>query len=328
MPAEYNHSLSTGRALCLGLCGAALLLLSAGSAFAQQIGVTINGQPVAFQGIGPQEVQGRVLVPVRGVLEQLGADVGWLPQTQTVVASSGNVDIQLHIGDRRATVNGQTVMLDVPAMTIGGHTMVPLRFLSQALGANVSWNAPTRTVAIATNSAPGALNNAPGQPRPTFHRSFPPGSTQPSTPAQPAAALQVDAINVNASGWLHAGETLQVSLDGTPGAQASFRIPGLVETAPMQEVSPGHYVGSWQVPEGKAVQLSNAAVIGQLKNGDQSSPLIQAAQKLSVDAVPPQVNERGPAPNSSVANTRPSIYAAFSDQGSGVDPGAVHLIVN
>jgi len=317
MQTKKTHSTLTGSVARLGLCGAVLLLLSAGSAFAQRIGVTINGQPVAFQGVGPQEVQGRVLVPVRGVLEQLGADVGWVPQTQTVVASSGNIDIQLHIGDRRATVNGQTVMLDVPAMTIGGHTMVPLRFLSQALGANVSWNAPTQTVAIVTN-------NAPGQSSAAFHR-----STEPRPGVeQPAAAPQVNDLNVNANGWLHSGETLQVSMDGTPGAQASFRIPGLVDSAPMQETSPGHYVGTWQVPEGKSVQLSNAAVIGQLKNGNQNSPLIQAAQKLSVDAVPPQVNDRGPTPNSSVTNARPNIYAAFADQGSGVDPSSVRLIVN
>lgn len=297
---------------------AALFFLSASGAPAQQIEVTINGAPVTFQGMGPQQMGGRVLVPVRGVLEKLGAEVGWVPQTQMVVASSGNIDIQLHLGDRQATVNGRTVLLDVPAQEIAGHTMVPLRFLSEALGANVSWNGQTHTVQIVTSGQPNAAASNP--------------SGEPTSPANNGnnsnAAPNIDALNQDANGWLHAGETLHVTMEGTPGGQAAFRIPGLVDAVPMQESSPGHYTGSWQVPSGKAVQLSNAAVIGELKRGNRAAPLLQAGQTLSVDATPPTIRDRGPTPDAHVTNPRPNIYAAFEDQGSGVDPGSVRLIVN
>jgi len=85
---------------------------------ASGIGVTVNGSPVDFDGMGPVEVNGRVLVPVRGVLESLGADVGWNADSQTVVANNGRVDIELRIGDHSASVDGAAVPLDVPAQVI------------------------------------------------------------------------------------------------------------------------------------------------------------------------------------------------------------------
>src|SRR5579871_2358794 len=113
-----------GMLLCLSS-----LAFAAPQCRAEGIGVTINGSPVAFDGMGPVEVNGRVLVPVRGVRESLGADVGWNEDSQTVVANNGRADIELRIGDHSASIDGRAVPLDVPAQVIAGHTMVPLRFL-------------------------------------------------------------------------------------------------------------------------------------------------------------------------------------------------------
>jgi hypothetical protein len=127
---------------------AALLSVGAVSAGAD-IKVQVNGDPVSFQGTGPREVNGRVMVPLRGVLEKMGANVDWVQSSQTVVATKGNLDLELPIGSRTAKVNGKNVSLDVPAMTIGGSTMVPLRFVGEALGADVSWQSSSQTVQIA-----------------------------------------------------------------------------------------------------------------------------------------------------------------------------------
>ncbi|MCW3053876.1 MAG: copper amine oxidase-like protein [Chthonomonadales bacterium] len=149
-------------ALSLGV----LLTLSAGSVQAQQINVTVNGSPVAFTGVGPLQVQGRTLVPVRGVLEKLGAKVAWVPSTRSVIASTPSMDIELHLGDRQATVNGKSVTLDVPAQEIEGSTMVPLRFLGEALGGVVKWDDATRTVTIVTNGDTDSEGpNPPGRDR-------------------------------------------------------------------------------------------------------------------------------------------------------------------
>src|SRR5688572_15228715 len=103
----------------LGLALTGLLGLSAPqTATADEIRVHVNGEAVAFEGIGPRRLGGRVMVPLRGVLEKLGAHVGWDKATQTVIASRGNMDVELPIGSRTARVNGKEVTLDVPARII------------------------------------------------------------------------------------------------------------------------------------------------------------------------------------------------------------------
>jgi len=153
-----RKTLSTIYGVACALLACGLLASAAPQARAVGIRVTINGSPVDFDGMGPIQINGRVLVPVRGVLESLGADVGWNEQTQTVVANNGHVAIELHLGDHSASVDGRAVDLDVPAQAIAGHTMVPLRFLSQALGAEVHWNEQARIVEIVTNRKDQPVN--------------------------------------------------------------------------------------------------------------------------------------------------------------------------
>ena len=142
-------------AMAAALTGAIGLMCVPGMANSQEyrhgdIRVTINGERVRFADIGPQEIDGRTMVPVRGVLEQLGADVGYNNATETVTARSETRNIRLRIGERWARVNGNRVRLDQPAQLINDHTFVPLRFLSEALGAKVAWHPNTQTVAITT----------------------------------------------------------------------------------------------------------------------------------------------------------------------------------
>src|SRR2546429_544969 len=95
------------RAVAIG----ALLALSATASVAQNIRVVVNGRTVGFDTIGPREYNGRVLVPLRGVLEELGANVDWDASTQTVIATSNKMEIQLPIGSRFARVNNERVRL-------------------------------------------------------------------------------------------------------------------------------------------------------------------------------------------------------------------------
>ncbi len=112
--------------------------------------VFVDGEPVAFD--QPPIIQGsRVLVPLRGIFEKMGATVEWNAATRTVVAARGNTLVELSIGSRIAKVNGRPVTLDVPAMIIGGRTLVPLRFISESLGAAVEWRAESRTVLISSS---------------------------------------------------------------------------------------------------------------------------------------------------------------------------------
>lgn len=121
-----------------GVALAATLLLAFPSWAARTYTITVDGQPVGFQGAGPIAVSGTVLVPLRGVLERTGATVRWSAETKTVHARRGDTTVELPVGQRTATVNGRSVALDVPAMFMRGTTMVPLRFLAEALGVSVT----------------------------------------------------------------------------------------------------------------------------------------------------------------------------------------------
>src|SRR5688500_2509115 len=94
------------------LASLAAAVAFAGVAGAQDITVFVNGEPVRFQGVGAQQMQGRVLVPLRGVMERLGAYVSYLPESKTVIATKGDIDLQLRLGQRLARLNGREVVLD------------------------------------------------------------------------------------------------------------------------------------------------------------------------------------------------------------------------
>jgi len=111
------------------------------------INVTINGKAQSFDA-APVNVNGTVLVPMRAIFEALGASLQWNDATQTVTATKGETVITLKIGANSATVNGKTVALAQPAQTVNSRALVPTRFIAEALGANVGWDAATNTVVI------------------------------------------------------------------------------------------------------------------------------------------------------------------------------------
>ncbi|MBV9333147.1 MAG: hypothetical protein JO146_04000 [Candidatus Eremiobacteraeota bacterium] len=112
---------------------------------AQQVSITVNGQPLALSP-GPIERTGRVFVPLRGIFERLGATVVY--SAGTINATKGSTTVQLRIGSTQATLNGQVQTLDVAPFIVGATTYVPLRFIAQSLGANVGYDNSTRVVSI------------------------------------------------------------------------------------------------------------------------------------------------------------------------------------
>jgi hypothetical protein len=111
------------------------------------IKVSIWGRDLAMD-VPPQMVGGRVLVPMRALFESLGATVNWDPALRKVTGKREGRTIILTAGSNRASVRGNAMTLDVPATVIGGRVFVPLRFISEVLGAAVNWDAGARTVRI------------------------------------------------------------------------------------------------------------------------------------------------------------------------------------
>ena len=110
--------------------------------------VTVNGQHINFTDQPPTIVDGRTLVPVRGVFEALGFNVSWNEQLQQVTLSRADDTIVITIGSAAFTANGVSNTLDVPAQIIGGRTMLPIRAVLESMGYYVDWDGATATVVI------------------------------------------------------------------------------------------------------------------------------------------------------------------------------------
>jgi len=139
---------------------------------AQSVTVIVNGQTMNFTQ-PPIERAGRVFVPLRGVFEQLGASVVYA--NGQINATANRRTISLTIGSTQATVGGHPVIIDVAPFIVGATTYVPLRFISQALGASVNWDDSTSTVTI--NSGGSPPQPAPPPPPPVRFVSVSPTGT-------------------------------------------------------------------------------------------------------------------------------------------------------
>ena len=122
-----------------------------------EISICVNGKYYTFDQM-PVMKSDRVLVPLRGISELLGAEVSWSEETKTVGISKDALDVSLTLDKSEASINGKNVTLDVPATSVNYRTMVPVRFVSESLGAFVSWNDDQKTVDIKTILSQKAYN--------------------------------------------------------------------------------------------------------------------------------------------------------------------------
>lgn len=107
----------------------------------------INGDIVKMD-VAPMILKGSTMVPLRSLGDFLGAKVDYEPKEQKITFTLFGKVIELVIGRKTAKVNGEPVQLSVPPTIISGRTLVPLRFVSENLGAKVDYEAKSRTITI------------------------------------------------------------------------------------------------------------------------------------------------------------------------------------
>jgi len=180
--------------------------------------VIIDGKRLVFD-VPPVMKNDRVLVPLRVIFEELGMKVDWNEATETVTAAGGGTTVVLKIGSDQPTVNGTAVPIDVPAETVGGRTMVPVRFVAEATGAKVEWDEPLQTVLITSAAlASGKPPTPAATPRPT---------TAPAPASTPAPA---------SSGGSAAGNRFKIQIDGKDTDFAPTFQVGSMNYIPFAEV--------------------------------------------------------------------------------------------
>lgn len=126
----------------LGLCAAA----------SAQNGPTVlvNGKPVVFETARPMILKGHTVVPMRGIFEAIGATVVYDEANHIIQAHKNNEVVELKMYSRIARKNGAEIRMDERVQIYAGTAMVPLRFISEALGATVEFDRPGNRILITT----------------------------------------------------------------------------------------------------------------------------------------------------------------------------------
>ena len=116
---------------------------------APEITVILDGRTLEFD-VPPRLENGRTLVPIRAIFEELGASLYWNNTTQTLTAVRNDTVVSLTVGDASPTVDGKVVAIDQPAINVDGRILVPLRFVAEAFNINVDWDPENWVVTIKT----------------------------------------------------------------------------------------------------------------------------------------------------------------------------------
>ena len=131
------------------------------------INVLIDGDYIKFD-VKPQVINGRTLVPMRKIFEELGATVDWNDSTQTAIGTKENTTVQFTIDDYTMYKNGVSSKLDVPAQLINGRTLIPIRAVSEAFNCQVGWDGNTNTVSIIDDPTKYTMLYAPNDRSKSF----------------------------------------------------------------------------------------------------------------------------------------------------------------
>jgi len=154
-------------------------------------------------------------------------------------------------------------------------------------------------------------------------------TAQPSgaTTGASAAPIVITAFVVAAKAAMHAGDTFDVTLKGTPGGRASFDIGTYISAIPMHEDPPGTYTARYTVPAG--INFGGTPLYGHLGLNGTDAPRAQSAAFIAVSNTLPSITDVAPPNGQTVNNSKPSIYATFgSPTDVGINASAVTINVN
>jgi len=121
---------------------ACLLVLPVSHAVAQSnqnLSIFVEGNKIT-PSIAPFMEKGRTIVEARSLFKALGIQLAWDQRTKTVTGTKSGLKLQMTINQKIATVNGKKVEIDASPRVVRGKTLIPLRFVSTAFGAEVLWN--------------------------------------------------------------------------------------------------------------------------------------------------------------------------------------------
>ncbi len=240
-----------------------------------------------------------ILVPLRSMFEQMGgATVSYNASTKTVDVSKPGADVQVTVGKPEVILNGETRPLDVPPEIYKGSVVVPVRVISEALGAYVQWVPDKRVVVVRYLPPPTPPPATPAPPPP------PP----PSTPAPTATPTPTPTATPIAPQFFVAGDALfdptvynefdpgsKGAISGAARAGVTFNFSNL---ALMAEANYAYY----RYPHrGNALYDGNPALASNANTGADGPPVCTAGGAAVGD--PGCVTTLGPVNSSAFVNS-------------------------
>jgi len=115
---------------------------------AEEVKIKIDGTDLEPKDMPPVIIEGRTMLPMRLIAQELGCEVLWSEETKQAFVINDEYTVAFMLGSKKAYKNGVEFTLDVPAMIINDRTMLPVRALAKALDLDITWDDPSRTVYI------------------------------------------------------------------------------------------------------------------------------------------------------------------------------------
>ena len=163
MRKTYQLKTRVAMLLVLSLLCLSLLLPSSASASSSttvqlwigNASMSVNGvqQSIDAQGTQPVISEGRTLLPIRSIIEAFGGSVAWEPSTSKLTVTLKKKSLELWLGKSQAALNGAAIAIDsanskVVPIVVNGRTMLPLRFVAQAMGLDVQYDDGTKKITL------------------------------------------------------------------------------------------------------------------------------------------------------------------------------------
>ena len=114
--------------------------------------VTLDGNRIDTENLA-KVVNGRTMIPVRCLAEQMGAEVSYDKALGVARIVRAGVEIIMPIGSKTCTVNGKPFQMDAAPYIENGRTMIPARYVSELFGQSIQWVSETRTAAVTENKS-------------------------------------------------------------------------------------------------------------------------------------------------------------------------------
>jgi hypothetical protein len=169
-----------------------------------------------------------ILVPLRSMFEQMGATVSYDPASKTADVSKPGSDVKVTVGKPEVVINGESRPLDVPPEIYKGAVVVPVRVISEGMGAYVQWLPDRRVVVVRYIAAP------PPPPPPTPTPTIPPTPKPKPPPPPPTPTPTPTPVPVNyehfvVGDYLFAPKVYNEFSNGITGKNASYAVRGAFE---------------------------------------------------------------------------------------------------